>query len=73
MWGIETPNTYAQLHFKLLKTHVGVLKHISINIQMWDIETPSACVEFRLTFKPFNRRCRISSGFLFISTLSTTF
>ena len=44
MWGIETPNTCAQLHFKFFETHVGVLKHISINIQMLDIETPNACL-----------------------------
>ena len=35
---IETPNVCAQLDFKFFETHVGVLKHISINIQMWDIK-----------------------------------
>ena len=44
MWGIETLNAHAQPHFKFLETHVGVLKHISITIQMWDIKTPNACV-----------------------------
>ena len=42
MWGVETPKACAQLHLKFLETHVGVLKHISINIQMWDIGTPNA-------------------------------
>ena len=31
-------------NFKFLETHVGVLKHISINIQMWDIDTPNAYI-----------------------------
>ena len=44
MWGIETPNVCTQLDFKVFETHVGVLKHITINIQMWDIEKPNACV-----------------------------
>ena len=35
MCGVETPSECAQLHFKFLKhMPTGILKHISINIQI---------------------------------------